>query len=227
MPIPDKHHKQIREMDVDSYATVFDYTFWKSSFTKIKSAFLQEACEVIQSQLGENVKRKDMVSFYQDRHVPVATKFIAAMMWGYEAPEGGRRAGYGAHRLGQMFEDPPTAREVLDRVALDDEDDVRSSYILLDDKLKKCGPNFFTKHFYFLDKSRNPDSFRLLIFDDRVATGLVRIFNPDADCLDLVRIAALRKADAYIRFIEYIGDQAQSIRCKPDQLEYYLFHFGS
>jgi hypothetical protein len=146
------------------------------------------------------------------------------MMWGYEAPEGGRRAGYGAHRLSQMFADPPVAIDALGQVSLDEERDIKRSYTLLDGTLKKCGPNFFTKHFYFLDKSRNADSVRLLIFDDRVATGLVRIHNPDADCLDLVRIAALRKADAYIRFINYIKEQSKAIRCKPDQLEYYLFH---
>jgi hypothetical protein len=145
------------------------------------------------------------------------------MMWGYEAPAGGRRAGYGAHRLCEMFTDREAAIAAINDVTIGGAPAIKRSYKRLDRALKKCGPNFFTKHFYFLGKSIDPEHFRPVIFDDRVAAGLIRMQVANAGCLDLVRVSALRNPEAYIAYIDYVYREANSIGCKPDQVEYYLF----
>jgi len=225
MTIPQIHHQAIRDTQVDQHATLFEYPLWESAFTDAAQPFLREQCEIIRTVLGGEVRRKDLVKLYGNENIDSATKFIAAMMWGYEAPAGGRRAGYGAHRLCEMFTDQTAATAAIEDVAINDLAAIKRSYKRLDGALKKCGPNFFTKHFYFLGKSLDPERFRLVIFDDRVATGMIKMQLANAGCLDLVRVSALRNPEAYIAYIDYVGREANSIGCKPDQVEYYLFNY--
>jgi hypothetical protein len=223
MTIPLSHHQAIRETQVDQYPTLFEYPLWEKAFIGAAQEYLREQCKIIRTALGREVKRKQLVELYRDTNIDLGTKFIAAMMWGYEAPAGGRRAGYGAHRLCEMFTDRVAAIAAIKDVAIGDSAAIKRSYNRLDQALKKCGPNFFTKHFYFLGKSIDPEHFRPIIFDDRVAAGLVKIQVTNAGCLDLVRVSTLRSPEAYIAYINYVSGEANSIGCKPDQVEYYLF----
>jgi hypothetical protein len=225
MTIPLTHHQAIRDTQVDQHPTVFEYALWEGAFASPEHGYLYEQCEVIKTELGREVKRSDLVELYRNANIDSTTKFIAAMMWGYEAPAGGRRAGYGAHRLCEMFADPAAAIPIIESVTINDDQAIKRSYKRLDRALNKCGPNYFTKHFYFLGKSIDPEHFRPVIFDDRVAMGLIKMQVTNAACLDLVRVSAMRSPGAYVAYIDYISSEANSIGCKPDQVEYYLFNF--
>jgi hypothetical protein len=224
MSIPADRHQFIREINVNEHHTQYQYRYWERCFVKNNHAYLRAQIVIIQDHLGHAVTRQHIVDFYSRQEIESATKFIAAMMWGYEAPAGGRRAGYGPHRVLTMFLDPNAAIAAIGAVAIGNDTEITTSYNLLDRELNMCGPNFFTKHFYFLGKSMDGANPRLLIFDDRVANGLLQLFPYNHDFLNMLQIGAMRTPNAYIQYLNYASAQAEEIGCATDQIEYYLFH---
>ena len=83
-------------------------------------------------------------------------------------------------------------------------------------------PNFFTKHFYFLGKAQGLTTYPV-IFDNRVANGLVKVASEDPENLNMVQISAVPKPNIYIDYIQFALSEAKRIGCQPDQIEYYLF----
>ena len=147
------------------------------------------------------------------------------MICGYAAPANGRAAGYGPYRVSQMFSNPVASYAAINSVCVQNNADILKSYKSLNNTLLKCGPNFFTKHFYYLGKSQGLKLYPL-IFDDRVAAGLVKILLPlpiPSRLFNMVNAMAKRTPEAYINYLEYVWNEARLIGCNPDQIEHYLF----
>ena len=103
-----------------------------------------------------------------------------------------------------------------------DRNDIENAYKNIDKGIKRCGPSFFTKHFYFLGKSNSVNHYPV-IFDNRVANGMVKISCSDSQCLDIVTVNAKTKAKSYLAYLKMVHEQADLVGCEPDQIEYYLF----
>ncbi len=223
MSIPTDQYPVVRSIDVNEHATRYEYAYWETHFEEHQKDHLIAQVQVIRVHLGPAVRRRDLVDFYKIPTISAATKFIATMMWGFEAPAAGRRAGYGPHRVSEMFTDPHGAGLAISGVRIANDGEIANSYNSLNRALKKCGPNFFTKHFYFLGKAMYGEANRLLIFDDRVANGLLKLFPANHSLLGLLKVGAMRTAHAYIEYLNYVSAQAAAIGCPPDHVEYYLF----
>jgi hypothetical protein len=223
MSIPADQHPSVRAIDVNAYETELRYGDWEEHFGRTQNTFLQNQIAIIRNSLGSPVTRETLTAFYRDAGTARETHFIAAMIWGYAAPAGSKPAGYGPYRLCKMFSNPIAAAGAINAVAIGTDADIGASYALLNRTLELCGPNFFTKHFYFLGKSLFREENRLLIFDDRVARGIVRLTSSNPASLNMVRVGAIRTPRAYIRYLDYAYTQATAIGCATDQVEYYLF----
>ena len=116
-----------------------------------------------------------------------------------------------------------SAIAAIEAVDISEDKKLRESYALLKRELDGCGPNFFTKHFYFLGRALNEEQLRPLIFDDRVAGGLVKVALADRKLLTLVSISTKANMKAYFRYLDYASAQANLIGCRTDQIEYFLF----
>ena len=169
-----------------------------------------------------------LTDFYRQSDIDQPTKFLAAMIWGYEAPAGSRRAAYGPKRVSNMFYHIEVADKAINQVNIESYEKITESYKELKKKgvLPNCGPNFFTKHFYFLGLARNLVDCPV-IFDKRVATALMKLaINPNNETiLDMVDIDTSTKPLAYENFLKFIHKEAAKIGCHPDQLEYFLFNY--
>ena len=224
MSIPIEDHELIRSINVNEHYVTINYNNW---FNKIKAGhFLHVPLLNIQNVLGNQFNRENLVSFYANPDFDNVTKFLASMVWGYAAPAGGQAAGYGPHRVSQMFIDPRASAAAINLVGIQNDNEIINSYKILDNTLKMCGPNFFTKHFYFLGKSFGINQYPL-IFDDRVAAGLVKVNVPPENhppLLNMIRVSATRNKSSYINYLKYAWIEANSIGCNPDQIEYDLFN---
>ena len=114
------------------------------------------------------------------------------------------------------------AEEAISGVSINSQAEIAAAYRSLDNALPRCGPNFFTKHFYFLGKALGQHRYPL-IFDDRVAGGLVRLSAPSESVMQIVRVSTDRSASAYLSYLRLAHAQADVIECEPDQVEYFLF----
>ena len=221
MLIPEEQFDAIRALNIDEHRTMCVYESWEAEFPT--GTYVSRSIEVIKNALGASFTRSELVAFYQCSNVKAETKFIAAMLWGHEAPSGSRRDSRGPWKLSQMFAEPSDAESAIRSVSLESPEGITKAYKLLDKTLKRCGPNFFTKHFYFLGKAQGLDPYPL-IFDDRVANGLIKIGLSNQATLDLVRVSALRKPRAYHEYLTLAKSEADRIGCDLDQIEYYLFN---
>ena len=66
-----------------------------------------------------------------------------------------------------------------------------------------------------------------MIFDNRVAAGLVRITVSDGDLLDLVTIQSTRNVNAYLKYVNTLHEWAAELKCEADQIELFLFDYGA
>lgn len=220
MAIPEDQHEAIRSLNIDEHRTACAYGDWKKTFPT--GTYLAPQIEIIKKSLGNDFTRSELVAFYR-QDVDVVTKFIAAMIWGHEAPAGSRRDSRGPWKLSRMFARPLEAESAIRSVSLQTNQDITQAYKRLNSALDRCGPNFFTKHFYFLGKSEGINPYPL-IFDNRVANGLIKIALSNYPGLDMVQVSALRKPDAYLNYLAFAKQESDRIGCSLDQIEYYLFN---
>ena len=183
---------------------------------------LLETIREIESFLGPNVRRSDMVRFYTAKLEPL-THFIATMIWGHAAPQGGRPDNRGPWKVAQMINGSVDLAGDLKKVRIDTEANAIKSYNLLDSKRNvRLGPNFFTKHFYFLGKASKRRNYPL-IFDNRVAIGLQQLLNPQSILNEIIDVSAARNANAYIEYLQWARNQNLRIGCDLDKIELFLF----
>jgi hypothetical protein len=62
-----------------------------------------------------------------------------------------------------------------------------------------------------------------LIFDDRVANGLVKLMQPTVELFSMIHVSTLRQATAYTKFLRLAHQIAQDAQAQPDQVELFLF----
>lgn len=220
MPIPSALHARVKRINIDEHSTFFSYEHWRGHFEG--NAYLRRRLADIREVLGDTFTRSDLVRLYQRPDFGMETRFIAAMIWGHEAPAGSRRDSRGPWKLEQMFARPDEAVEAISGVSINSQAEIAAAYRSLDNALPRCGPNFFTKHFYFLGKALGQHRYPL-IFDDRVAGGLVRLSAPSESVMQIVRVSTDRSASAYLSYLRLAHAQADVIECEPDQVEYFLF----
>lgn len=224
MTIPKNNYATIKNLNVNEHTTLFQYSYWEKAF--IANEYLLDRLRIIKDQFHNGATRDDLVSFYRKdpKQVSYETKFLASMIWGHEAPAGSRRDSRGPWKVTKMFANPTKSEDAISKVSIESEELIKTSYRTLDRDMDRCGPNFFTKHFYFLPKSKPQRPFPYpVIFDDRVATGLMKISPASKHCSSMVRISAERKPDAYLAYLNFVSEQAAKIECDPDQVEYFLF----
>lgn len=214
------HYPSIRAVDVDRVRTHISYPHWKKHL--MTDEVMMNRLEVIREKVGKSVTRQEIVNFYADSGVSLQAKFMLAMIWGHEAPEGSRRDGRGPWKLMQMFKDRERTDELITSIDLSTDENLMASYQKLDSQMDRCGPNFFTKHFYFLGKALGLTNYPL-IFDDRVANGLIQRLLPDVGLLSLVSVSTMRRPEAYIGFLRLAHQIAQAAQAAPDQVELFLF----
>lgn len=219
--IPLEKYDTIRKIKFDQPLTQWAYEeYWEGIYAD--KDYLLPRIRQVKAALGLSFNRMDVVNFYQRPDISLETKFIAAMIWGHEASEDGKRDPRGPWKLSKIFEDSVAAENAIRMASVSSLEDVTKSYNSLNKALKRCGPSFFTKHFYFLGKASGKNEYPV-IFDDRVARGLVKLSSPTSIALDMVSFSAATKPEAYRRYLDFVFDQASTIKCKPDQIEYYLF----
>ena len=218
--IPKSDYELIRNLDIDSHNTLCRFEYWEEEFNS--NAYLLPKIEEIKHELSESFNRTELVDFYRNSKIEIETKFIATMIWGHEAAAGGRRDSRGPWKLSKMFNIPSDSQQAIRQVNIDDEDQIKNSYKLLNKELDRCGPSFFTKHFYFLGKSIGRTDYPV-IFDNRVANGITKLALLNDECLEMINISIKSKPEAYITFLKMVHNQSAIIGCEPDQIEYYLF----
>lgn len=221
MTISNHEFEKIRKLNIDEHQTVCAFEYWESDFPQ--NSYLGQHVAVVKNAFASGITRSELVNFYRDTNISSVTKFIAAMVWGHEAAQGGRRDSRGPWKLSQMFSNPKDSEAAIKLVALNDNLSITKAYKLLNNTLTRCGPNFFTKHFYFLGKAQGLNPYPL-IFDDRVANGLVKVAMNDSTNLSIVKVSAARNPDSYLQYLAYAKQEANRIGCELDQIEYYFFN---
>jgi Putative 8-oxoguanine DNA glycosylase OGG-like protein len=218
--IPMEDYERIRIIDTDCHSTCCLFQYWEDTF--FGDDYLLPKIVDIKAKLTDTFTRSDLVNFYRNADIELETKFIATMIWGNEAPAGGRRDARGPWKLSKIFSDPAESQVAIRNTLIGNNTEIADSYKILDKTLNYCGPNFFTKHFYFFGKSQGLNHYPV-IFDDRVAAGIAKLSLADQACLNMVNISANRKPEAYLNYLNFVFDQADKINCEPDKVEYYLF----
>lgn len=218
--IPQSDYDLIRGLNVDIHNTECQFEYWENEF--IENEYIYPKIIEIKNNLSETFNRTELVDFYRRENIATETKFIATMIWGHEAPAGSRRDARGPWKLSQMFEDSNSSQRIIRESTISTNEEIKASYKALNKNIKRCGPNFFTKHFYFLGKSLGAENYPV-IFDDRVANGILKLSLSNDDCMEILKVSAKAKPEAYISFLRFVFEQARIIGCEPDQIEYYLF----
>lgn len=207
-PIPKEYHQAIHDLDVNKHKVTWDLNSWTNLGPSAEGLIKHLA--MASEHLGRSFGREDLVRFYRNDSVPLQTKLIAAMVWGHEAPAGSRRDSRGPWKLGQMFADWDCASRLVEQISVSSYDQISRSYELFR-QMPRCGANFFTKHFHFLGKAASGERYPV-IFDDRVARGLMKLQIAGGVLPSCVSVSTSRKPAAYIEYLRYVHDQAEQSR---------------
>lgn len=197
------------------------------------SSTMAEALAALHKTSPSGLSRETVVTLYRtaesgtgkQKHVA----FLSAMVWGYSSEEGKRSDSRGPSRVREMFDRVGTAPAddaLWVPKDLSTLDGIEAAYrAIRKAKIRKLGPNFFTKHLYFRGKAQDLPRYPV-IFDARVATGLVAAGFSGPLPLHCFSIDTQTKPSAYRAYVDYIWHEAERRKLTPEQLELELFHAG-
>lgn len=214
-----EHDDLIRGLNVDEHRTAIHYAHWVDTF---KSApHLLDLIDGIKDGLGDSWKRSDLTQYYARADVPVEQKFVAAMVWGHEAAAEGRRDNRGPWKVTTMFKDAARLKAVLRGIDVGSDPGIEAAYKQFKD-IPRCGTSFLTKHLYFLGRAAG-GRYYPLIFDNRVAGGLLKLQVTNPLVLEMVDVGVARTPRAYLAYLQLARQVAGRAQCEMDQVEYFLF----
>ena len=221
-----KYKQQILALSPLNSECVCKYDSWHKQFGENQST-INHHIKIIEKQLGERFTRKDIISFHRCDNIDDITKFLSVMMWGYSSDGIGRPDNRGPSRVQEMTKDIAKLSKILTQTKeLIREGHLKEAYKCFHPtKVPKCGPSFFSKYFYFVGRSLKVDNYPL-IFDNRVASGLVNISVLSSSLLEFVSVQTITRADTYVKYVNLLHDWAKSLECEADQIEFFLFQFG-
>jgi hypothetical protein len=216
-----EHDDLIRGLNVDEHRTVIHYAPWERTFEG--TPHLLKLIKGIKNALGDSWTRSDVTTYYAKADVAIEQKFVAAMVWGHEAVAEGRRDNRGPWKLAKMFEDAVKVTEVLTGMDVASEQGIEAAYNQFK-VIPRCGTSFLTKHLYFLGKAKAESGrYYPLIFDNRVAAGLLKLQVTNPSALKMVDVGVARTPHAYLAYLKLARQVADRADCEMDKVEYFLF----
>ncbi len=208
-----KYKKQILEIAPMEQRCVWQYEPWLTYYQENEE--MKRIIENIKKRVGKNITRQDIINYFKCENADEISKFILVMIWGHESDELGKRDGRGPWKVAEMTSNLKI-EFLKEAITLICQGDTKKAYKLFmwpRSKLPRCGPNFFSKYFYFIGKSRGIQKYPL-IFDDRVAAGLLKICQLPSNILGLVSVGAKRKDEAYLEYIRYFMRKQQNCNAR-------------
>ena len=218
-----KYKQQILALSPLNEKCVCKYDRWYEQSGNSQST-INRYIKIIEKRFGEQFTRKDIISFYRCNNIDDITKFLSVMMWGYSSDGIGKPDNRGPSRVQKMIKDIDKLSKILTQTKeLIREGRLKEAYKCFHPtKIPKCGPSFFSKYFYFVGRSLRVDNYPL-IFDNRVASGLVNISVLSRSLLKFVSIQTIARADTYVKYVNLLHNWAKSLECEADQIEFFLF----
>ena len=219
-PIIAEQEAVIRALDVEGQAIRFNRDSWRSK--------IPDFDEVIDELPGDTISRGQIFGRFSTavpRLVPCDSAaqaelrrlFIWSMLWGY-----GIR-GYGSTRVAKMLATPNLGK-LLCQVSVECYYGLfLKAYDTLNGQVKHLGPAFGTKFLYFLSGQLSY-VIKPLIFDSVVVATLRQLDWPEWAPEYMAKDTTPRRASrAYGQYLIILHNWASRIRCRPDQLEYFLW----
>lgn len=221
----EEYSQEILAIDPMTPECLCNYPPWDRQFRQ--NSEVHRCIEVVKRAFPRVMTRRSIIEFFRrkGRDAELA-KFLAVMIWGYGADEEGRADNRGPWRVEQMTSKLRHLREVLCEAKRKISDgDLGGAYKCFG--VQQCGTSFRSKYFYFVGKSLGIKRYPL-IFDNRVAVGLARIWGLNSDLLAMVSIQTKGTASAYVQYTNLLHEKAAQMKCEADQIELFLFdHAGN
>ncbi len=202
----------IRELPYEYQAFDIKYDHWKNTKQSqiIESIFFQKNTAGIIT-----ISRFDL--FHADWNLE---EFIVkVLMWGY--PTKGRGNNIDTILLPENFD------LLMSKLKnIDGKDNITISEVLDFLQVKGLGFSTLSKILYF--KKLRIESLPALVFDQRVINALN--INSKFEDYGIERFKSLKYENAFNHYVEYLQfmyDLSTEIKVKPDQIEMFLFEFGS
>lgn len=221
----------IRGLDIDNQTVPFDLGPWKREIPYLDELlpdFVESDAyykELVLSRgfLGRLLGDPEEYIKVSRSRTPAELRrlFILVMIWGYG------RVGVGPWRTRIM-----TESDGFDQTLMEVWEDCWDglflrAYETLLHRVDRIGPAFASKFLYFLCYLLEAPV-KPLIFDSMVVKAL-RNFDWPADRVDYLASGKVprRSIGAYGQYLVLMHNWASRLRCRPDQLEYYLWARGS
>jgi hypothetical protein len=163
------------------------------------------------------ISRENIISLakqaYKSGNVQdIRTLFLATMIWGYGT------TGYGPWRTSEMFNSLNFSDILENSFHYISQDKILKAYNILN--IKRCGPPFFTKYFYFCGYSAGLRKYPLIL-DTRVWEALRDRIN--IDTTRFVKKSTWWYPEGYLRYVDTLHDWAEELNCEAHNIEFVLF----
>ena len=141
--------------------------------------------------------------------------FISTMIWGYGT------TGYGAWRTSEMLSSPNAEDIIKQTFELIKSNNIIEAYNI--QRLKRCGPPFFTKYFYFIGFGCNLLEYPLIL-DTKVYNALKDKIKIEIS--QFVKASTWWYPEGYISYVQSMHNWAKSLEVEAHNIEYFLFSIG-
>lgn len=164
------------------------------------------------------ISRDDVVKVFNNYYFgnsDYMRAFLLTMIWGFGD------TGYGTFRTNNFISTPANTELIKQSIDSARVNDLERAYNLLK-KIKGLGVSYISKVLYFATRGAGIQDYAL-IFDNRVAQSLVRLFAGN-DIYRLVNISPSSKFEDYQTYNKIIHQFAKQYEVEADVIELFLFN---
>lgn len=185
--------------------------------TKVYYQLPAERKDLLSDYEGKELKRGDIVSAYKsyfNGNGKYINAFLLTMIWGFGD------TGYGAFRTNNLISTAENLQLIKRGIDLAKEDNLEIAFQSLM-KIKGLGISYATKVLYFATRAAHKQEYAL-IFDNRVAQSLVRLY-ANNEIAAILNVSPSSKFEDYQHYIRLIHRLAKQHGVEADAIELFLF----
>lgn len=223
----DVHRDKIIKYEPLKQTMVYDYKKWSDWLKQVKYSLQNELSEV-DSKFNGKISRDDLVKYAESLNNDKTVKhsiqfFLACMMWGYGGDLDKKNSDFrGPYRVKQILNSSEEVKENIHEAFCSiSNGNIEIAFRKLS-KIKGLSISFLSKFLYFASRGCKIEKYAL-IFDVRVAKGIIQLISNRNDLVNIVSITPSIEYEGFKKYLDFAHELGKRYECEAENIELFLF----
>ena len=223
----DVYRDEIIKYEPLKQTMVYDCEKWSNWLKQVNYSLENELKEVHLTFNGQ-ISRANLIKYAENLNNDKSAKhsiqfFLACMMWGYGGDLDKKNSDFrGPYRVKQILNSSEEVKENIHEAFCSiSNGNIEIAFKKLS-KIKGLSISFLSKFLYFASRGCKIEKYAL-IFDVRVAKGIIQLISSRKDLVNIVSITPSIEYEHFDEYLNFAHELGKRYECEAENIELFLF----